>query len=834
MTQESKESSAPRKRADPFKRPDGTAGFAFETSGRSAPAGVQRSMDSLLRQIGIARPAPGGNDDVEDPLLDSWAVAACVDAWTRAVRGVPMRIWESASDDANEVPEGHPLRKLFSSPVSFMGSADLLEACVANYIDSGEDWLFLMGEDSKPLTSDPNPQAKIPLPRWMLPVSGRIVSDERRSLDNRIVSVTYGGGTQVLKFPLGSTVQHRRYNHTDPQRGLSPLDAAMRAISVGFQAERYQEGVMRAGGPGAYVKFKDPMDPADERRVQEEANENLRDPDVLGGVKVLSGDVEVIPNPATPKDMLPAETLAYSRNVVCSSLGVPPPVIGVFDDATYNNITEAYRQFWSNVQSWLESWATKINEFLLSRLTDSKLAACRISFDLSGVQALQKDNTAKFKLAAEVATSGVPVSYAEMLIAQGVEAELGKDAETIVQPVGFSVFDPKAGEKAEAAAAAAGGVAVQDTGLNGAQITGITDGILLAVSEERLTVDGAIALLLAAFPNLDQAEASRIANGAIVKPPEPDPAPGGGSGAPAAEDAEDPAEDAPEGKSMPAAAPRALPPLNSEDDRAAYHGRLVERVMAKPERSLAVEAEAWLARYEAAQLALVEDFAEHGPGTRSVEGVTRDIGMSDEIEQFLLLIDERWKLELAALSRGPLEAAYLGALEDIASELSVVQISATDPRVAQSLAQQEIQLSEGVTSRLAQTVKETILESLANPGGNAAAPLQLQIRDRLPELTENLRRVFGTKEARAATIARTETSAAVSDARELQMDDAGIQEVQWIARPDDVVRESHRELDGQVRSRGEEFKPGLRRPHDPDAAPGEVINCRCTTKAIIP
>lgn len=835
MSAESKTSSASRARVNPFARPSGTSTFTYESSGKTGP--TTKSLESLLRQVGIARPTPGGKDDVDDPLIDSWTVAACVEKWAQAVRSVPMRIWASGADDATEVPEGHPLRELFAAPVPYMGSGDLLEAAITHYLLSGEDWLFLMDADSKPVTSDESPRAKIPLPRWMLPVSGEFVSDKRDSRLNRIKSVNYAsGGSYQPDFPLGSTFQFRRYNRKDPQRGLSLLDSAMRAISTGFQAERYQEGVMRAGGPGAYVHYEDEMAPDDERRVQDEMNENLRDADVMGGVKVITGKAEVVPNPATPKEMMPTSTLDWARNVICSVLGVPPPCIGIFDDATYNNITEAYRQFWANVQAWLNTWAQKVNEFLLMRLGDARLAACRISFDFSGVAALQPDNTAKFTAAKDVATSGVPVSFQQMLVAQGVEAELPKEADTIVQPAGFVVFDPKAKEKADALAAAAtantAGGAVQDTGLNGAQITGITDGILLAISDERLTVDGAIGLLLVAFPTMDEAEASRIANGAILKPPEPEPdpeKPPPGDGAPPADDEKPDDED----KAL-APTTRALPALSTTEDRAAYHARLVERVMAKPERDLAADVERWLARYEAAQLARLEEFAEHGTVTDRALGVVhRDFGV-DEIERLLLLIEESWKVELAALSRAPLENAFVGALDDIAQELAVVQINATDPRIAQSLATQTIKLSEGVTSRLAEHVKQTILESLANPGANAAAPLQIQIRDRLPELTENLRLVFGTKEARAATIARTETAEAVSTARDIQMRDAGVTEGQWIANNDEATRESHRDLDGEIRRLGEEFKPGLRRPHDPNGPPEEVINCRCGLKPIVP
>ena len=77
-------------------------GLTFE---KVESTGIGKSMDSLLRQIGLARSTPGGRDEVEDPLSDSWVVYACVQALTEAVRQVPICIWESTDEDAQEVGE---------------------------------------------------------------------------------------------------------------------------------------------------------------------------------------------------------------------------------------------------------------------------------------------------------------------------------------------------------------------------------------------------------------------------------------------------------------------------------------------------------------------------------------------------------------------------------------------------------------------------------------------------------------------------------------------------------------------------------------------------------
>lgn len=57
---------------------------------------------------------------------------------------------------------------------------------------------------------------------------------------------------------------------------------------------------------------------------------------------------------------------------------------------------------------------------------------------------------------------------------------------------------------------------------------------------------------------------------------------------------------------------------------------------------------------------------------------------------------------------------------------------------------------------------------------------------------------------------------------------------EWIATLDNRTRSSHRQLDGETRDIEERFSNGLMFPGDPDGAPGEVYNCRCTMDAYLP
>lgn len=796
----------------PFHR---QAGSPFVLDRVHAEGRVNRSIESLLQSIGLARATLGGRDEVESPMQDSWVVYACVTALSEAVRQVPMNIWSSSDEDAAEVPQGHPLRQLFASPNPDMGLSDLLSAGIIHRKLTGEDWWFLMDANGAPVTPSTDQRSKIPLPTVIVPVPGDFVEDERDQRTGRITTVQYSArGVNPPVFGMGAVVHFLDYNPNDSQRGLAASDVALRIVSVGFQTERYQESVMRGGGPGAFLNYEEEMSNDEESRLQDSVNEAVRDPDIIGGYKVVTGKVNIIPNPATPKEMMQRDTLNWVRDTVCAVFQVPPPIIGNYDTATYNNVTEAYRQFWAGVRGYLDTVAEKINTHFIQRLEDPRLASCRVSFDYSNIVPLQADNSSQFKLAAELASRGVGLSFNDAARLIGLELDPIETANTVFQPMSsmpYAISDAATGDSQQIAPAASQGQEVgapeavaseaapnQPTvaeGLNGAQVQSLLL-IITQVATGNLTIDSGVALIMAAFPSITEEQARNIL---------------GGAKAPVVEQPAAPQE-------------RKQRKLDTREARAAFNDAVVQRRLDPGERRMATDILGWLRRYEKAQRDLLQKVAREGvPGEKA--------WTQREVEDFLLLKDEEWIKALSELSSSHIEEMLKAGIADAAQIVPAVQISTTDPKMLRILATQQAKLAEGVTSRLSQEVRDTLLKTLGEPTNTGT--LQAQLQEVLPELDEDLQRVFGNKEARALTIARTETTKAYNTSQAEAYKDAGIEEIQWLSSNDAATRQSHLELDGEIRKIGQPFKPGLRFPGDPEGEAGEVINCRCTTVPVV-
>lgn len=168
-------------------------------------------------------------------------------------------------------------------------------------------------------------------------------------------------------------------------------------------------------------------------------------------------------------------------------------------------------------------------------------------------------------------------------------------------------------------------------------------------------------------------------------------------------------------------------------------------------------------------------------------------------------------LHTAAIDRGG-----TSIMQEIGSDAAFDRLA---PNVSAKLAE----LTRKIV-RIDDTVEKQLRESLVEG---------LRAGEGVSQLAKRITEVMDASRSRAATIARTETGNAFSSGRVEGMRQAGISKQEWLTARDSIVRDSHQELDGQVRALDEAFDNGLRYPCDSSGAPEEVINCRCTVVPVV-
>lgn len=107
--------------------------------------------------------------------------------------------------------------------------------------------------------------------------------------------------------------------------------------------------------------------------------------------------------------------------------------------------------------------------------------------------------------------------------------------------------------------------------------------------------------------------------------------------------------------------------------------------------------------------------------------------------------------------------------------------------------------------------------------------------ENVQQITERVRHSFEVSRSRSLTIARTEVMQSANASRDIAMKREGLRK-QWVDAGDKVVRSTHQVYENMgPQDSSFDFSGGknLKFPGDMDCTdPGEVINCRCITRAV--
>lgn len=127
---------------------------------------------------------------------------------------------------------------------------------------------------------------------------------------------------------------------------------------------------------------------------------------------------------------------------------------------------------------------------------------------------------------------------------------------------------------------------------------------------------------------------------------------------------------------------------------------------------------------------------------------------------------------------------------------------------------------KGINATTKDALRDELVEGIANG-------------ESVPKLRGRVSRVFAdAKGRRAETIARTESHNSVGAGTFETYRVAEVGKKEWLATKDSRTRDSHRNIDGQVRPMDQPFSNGLMYPGAPGPAK-EVVNCRCALLPVI-
>jgi HK97 family phage portal protein len=314
-------------------------GELVELGGEQDRGNLRRSSTALSAWDGS--PFWGGKPVSYAKLFATqpWVAIAVMRLLTWAIR-VPLKVYRlgDADGDRHRVRYGeHPLATAVVSPWSRASMADLIMAMLGPLCVHGNDLLDVDSGAGDAIRFKPLDW------RYVSPIR-----DDEANPNDEILGWKYYGLGEADTLSA-ETVMHLRWWSPLGQLGVSPLQQLGATIALERAAVEWQLNTLdQSVRPSGVVQVSDEALklPRSERQlVYEDAVENLRKN--YGG-RHNAGKLPVMPpgmawETASTTTAVEAELInqrAVNRNETASIYMLPPPVLGILERATFNNIVE--------------------------------------------------------------------------------------------------------------------------------------------------------------------------------------------------------------------------------------------------------------------------------------------------------------------------------------------------------------------------------------------------------------------------------------------------------------------------------------------------------------
>jgi HK97 family phage portal protein len=297
----------------------------------------------------------------------------------------------SPQGERHPVGPAHPAQQLLDRVNPWYTRGDLWRAT--------QIYLDLWGSTFWALERDSTGRPEI----WPLrPDRVTILPDRRR----HIRGFVYQGSNGPVAYTTEEVVWLRYFNPLEEFAGLSPLAPARLAVDMGTDGLRFNRNFLRNSAQPDFMLLTDEtMTDAEVEDFYSRWDSRHRGPGNAGRPAIASFVRDIKTLGLSQRDMDFIQSLRWSLEEVSRAYGVPKPLLGDFERATFSNINAAERIFWRNTMvpqiRFLEEQLTRS---LLPRLGYGGLV---VEFDLTTVEALQEEEEHKVRWESQLLDRGV-------------------------------------------------------------------------------------------------------------------------------------------------------------------------------------------------------------------------------------------------------------------------------------------------------------------------------------------------------------------------------------------------------------------------------------------
>ena len=202
----------------------------------------------------------------------------------------------------------------------------------------------------------------------------------------------YSVNGQSVRLPRETELQLRLFNPLNDHYGMSPLEAAQRAIDTHNAAGAWNKAMLdnsaRPSGALVYAAADGHLTTEQFERLKKELEDSYQGAANAGRPMVLEGGLDWKEMGYSPKDMEYSAAKDGAAREIALAFGVPPMLLGIPGDNTFANYMEANRSFWRQT---VLPMASRMAEAMTGFLCEGNL---RLAHDLDQVEALSADREA--------------------------------------------------------------------------------------------------------------------------------------------------------------------------------------------------------------------------------------------------------------------------------------------------------------------------------------------------------------------------------------------------------------------------------------------------------
>ena len=266
-------------------------------------------------------------------------VRTCVDFLARNIAQLGLHVYRRTDDDNRERLRDYPLAKVLSRPLPpeyKITTYKLIENYVSDLAIFANAYLLKlrMGKGMVGLLRVP--------PQFMT-IKGGLVPTS--------YILNYNG--EYREFSPDEIIHTHYYSSQSSVGGMSPLETLRRILAEEHAAGQYREGFWqnsaRMNGIIERPKSSAKWSTEARERFKAEFEALYSGNNGSGKTAILEEDMTWKPNAFNPKESEYLEGRKLTREECARAYQIPPPLVGILDNATYSNISEQHKMLYTDV-----------------------------------------------------------------------------------------------------------------------------------------------------------------------------------------------------------------------------------------------------------------------------------------------------------------------------------------------------------------------------------------------------------------------------------------------------------------------------------------------------